>query len=67
MAVVPDFGLRCVVIGHNLLLVEAVADLPVPSIRGCAHVAPLGLGWVTSSLVHLIDDLYTLRSSGARE
>ena len=36
-------------------------------IRGCAHVAPLGLGWVTSSLVHLIDDLYTLRSSGARE
>ena len=30
------------------------------------HVAPLGLGWFTSSLVHLIDDSYTLRSSGAR-
>ena len=31
------------------------------------HVAPLGLGWFTSSLVHLIDKPYTLRSSGARE
>ena len=30
------------------------------------HAAPLGLGWFTSSLVHLIDDPYTLRSAPIR-